>query len=81
MLRKQVLAAIASQPGISTKQLRQQLAPATMKQVHSAIGELRKSGAIQQIGFGQYRARTQQRPAAAANAVQGIPLARLMAGR
>jgi nucleoid DNA-binding protein len=79
MLRTQILAAIASQPGISARQLRQQLAPATLRQVHSAINELHKSGEIQRTGFGQYQTR-QQRPPAAAT-VNGIPLARLMAGR
>jgi hypothetical protein len=82
MLRDTVLTVITQHPGISAKQLRQRLAPATMKQVHSVIGELRKSGAITQTSHGHYRAGRSRAPSGAPDRIErGQPLRLLMAGR
>ena len=79
MLRAQILALIEASPGISIGELRSRVPGARFRQVHNALHELRKAGAIEAAGYGRYRVTT--RTPAPAGRTQTAPMARLMAGR
>jgi hypothetical protein len=81
MLRAAILAAIASQPGISAKELRRLLALPNLKKLHVEIAELRRSGEIVPTSHGRYRLPHRPRRPAAADRYQPEQLARMMAGR
>jgi hypothetical protein len=77
-LRKAVLAMIAEKPGITSREIRATFPDASLQDVHVAINALKLAHAIEQAGYGAYKA-TKRRPAPTRYPPE--VLARLMAGR
>jgi predicted transcriptional regulator len=78
MIRARILAIIAASPGISARELKEQLQIGTGA-LYNILTDLKRTHAIEPAGYGRYRVTAPR--TATAGAGQIMPLAKLMAGR